>query len=681
VCSAVDSFPGPRGRSPRWFHHDSDTRTSRFTIGRRRSNSIFVSLLVRATVAGVKGFVGARVGIGVGLALTISACADLLGVDELDFSARGGASGTAGDAGSSNSFSGAGGSGSSRGGSGSTTSAGTRGVDDVAPEGGSSAGGSSAGSAGGDADAGSGGAAGDSAGGRGNAGSDNQGGVGSGIASSGNGNGGTGNGQAGAGGASAGSGGNNAGEGGRRDGTGGSNAGGASGAGTGGSSAGTGGSSAGTGGSSAGTGGSSAGAGGHVEQPPQPTIPVPAGLHPYCSMTAPDGSKYEVSYEDEPCEKIMQRTGWKADRIQRAGLLASSERNFVVIRCGPALGYFTHWSTRQPGTKAVDSAIARASSDGAALPCVVTASVQRLPVFSAPFSLTPLPAGFQMSDSGFDFATFPGSVPGNEPPQELDLTRYSQVSFVPNSCGSANNTCSRVVNYRGQDRSDSADDGRQGFTWRMNAGVPVQAMAAGQVVAKRARPVTGCHTASQNELYIRHVIADSLESRYAEIVTVYYAHLDFAPGIEVGSVVTGGQVVGYVGTSGCTGGNSQLELQVLRESNTTREYRPVLDTTPRAYGVNGPVPDNSVARIDPWGWWAPQTTGHVDPNGFKFFSTSIPGMGPGGSSRAGGGAMSLALFMDGQAPPRPCDEDDRDWALQNGGTLKNPYAYCGPGAP
>jgi hypothetical protein len=120
---------------------------------------------------------------------------------------------------------------------------------------------------------------------------------------------------------------------------------------------------------------------------------------------------------------------------------------------------------------------------------------------------------------------------------------------------------------------------------------------------------------------------------------------------------------------------------VLRESNTTREYRPVLDTTPRSYGVNGPAPDNSVSRIDPWGWWADQTIAHADPGGFKFFSSSIPGMGTGGSTRVGGGSMSLALFMDGQAPPRPCDEDDRDWALWGGGTLKNPYAYCGPAAP
>jgi len=179
---------------------------------------------------------------------------------------------------------------------------------------------------------------------------------------------------------------------------------------------------------------------------------------------------------------------------------------------------------------------------------------------------------------------------------------------------------------------------------------------------------------------VRHVVADEPDSPYAEEFVVYYAHLDFKPGIEVGSVVGRSDVVGYVGSSGCTGGVSQLHMAVLRTTNTARDYRALLDTTPNMYGVRGTNPDNSVARIDPWGWQGVQTPSvTIDPGGYAWYWKDIPGMGHlGTSSRTGGGALSMALFRNREAPPRACDHDIYEWPVEGGKSLVNPYAYCSP---
>jgi murein DD-endopeptidase MepM/ murein hydrolase activator NlpD len=305
--------------------------------------------------------------------------------------------------------------------------------------------------------------------------------------------------------------------------------------------------------------------------------------------------------------------------------------------------------------------------------CVFVAAPQRLPVFSAPFSLEPLPRGFEMSNRGYDFATAPGSPTITA---TIDITRYSENTLDPNTCTPPSTGCARVVSYRGQDRGLAPEDNQQGFTWVMDAGAPVLAMAEGIVVGKRARPVTGCHTPEQNELYVRHVVGRSLESRYSEAFVAYYAHLDFAETIDVGTVVSRGQIVGTVGRSGCTEGRSQLHLAVLRETNTARDARAPVDIAPGVFGIGGNNPDNSVARIDPWGWMASQTRANVDPGGYLWYWSELPNLGPGGEARVGGGALSIALFRDGQAPPRPCDESTRTWSIEGASDRQNPFAHC-----
>jgi hypothetical protein len=176
---------------------------------------------------------------------------------------------------------------------------------------------------------------------------------------------------------------------------------------------------------------------------------------------------------------------------------------------------------------------------------------------------------------------------------------------------------------------------------------------------------------------VRHVVGDSLDSHYAEIFVVQYAGLAFADGIDVGDAVRSGETLGFAGTFGCTGETNEVRLSVLRLSNTARDYRPELDTTPGVYGPNGSSPDNSVARIDPYGWLASQSSANVDPGGHRWYMTPIAGMGPGGSTRMGGGALSIALWISEQAPPRPCDRNQAEWTISGGGRSANPFADCG----
>ena len=621
------------------------------------------------------GSVNVRMGAGVGLVFAISACEGMLGIDALYFDEL---SRTAGSNGADTLFAGQGGEGTSNGGvagndrkepmepddggAGATTHAGRGGGNDNEGDGGSGA----SGHRGGASFAGSngGGRAGnDTSSGGDSGGSDPMGGAGFGGST------GASSGDSGAG-ASGSSG---------DSGTGGS--GGVSGASGNSGDSGAGGSAgvSGTSGSGgvSGSGGSSgtSGAGGSGGGPVLVPIPVPWGYQKYCSMS--DGLEYEFSWDDDPCEHIMAQRGWTAAQIDRAGVFDPVGQTFVVMQCAGDHVTGT-WNYKSPGTVALEAALAEARRSDQRGVCVFTASPRSLPALSAPFSIEPLPAGFQMSSSAYDFATLPGSPVGSVPAAELNISVYSEVACAPSSCVPKSSSCSRVVNFRGQDRSCTDVDNQQGFTWAMAAGAPVLAMGPGEVVEARDRPVVGCHTSTQNELYVRHVIADSLDSRYAEIMIAYYAHLDFAPGITKGSIVERGQIIGYVSNNGCTQGRNQLHVAVIRASNTAREYRPELDTRSGIYGANGTAPDNSVARIDPWGWAASQARPHMDPGGYVWYHWSIPGMGPNGDPREGGGALSVALFYDRQAPPRSCDEEPGFWAIQGAGAQQNPFAHCPP---
>jgi murein DD-endopeptidase MepM/ murein hydrolase activator NlpD len=437
---------------------------------------------------------------------------------------------------------------------------------------------------------------------------------------------------------------------------------------------------AGSGGSSnadAGSGGSSnasAGSGGSAGgKPPVLTaIPLPAGYHIYCSVRDAMRQNFDFSWADEPCEDIIQRTGWTDAHIERTGIFDTAARSSVVMRCEVSNVYGI-WTWGVPGVRALELARQSAFDGHAGQGCFFVAAPQRLPVFSAPFSLEPLPRGFEMSNSGYDFAAAPGSPTITA---AIDIRLYSQNALDPSRCTPPSAGCARVVSYRGQDRGLAPEDNQQGFTWVMDAGAPLLAMAEGIVIGKRARPVTGCHTPEQNELYVRHVVGRSLESRYSEAFVVHYAHLDFAENIDVGTVVNRGQVVGYVGRSGCTDGRSQLHLAVLRETNTARDSHAPVDITPGVFGIGGANPDNSVARIDPWGWMASQTRANIDPGGYLWYWSELPNLGPDRGTRIGGGALSIALFRDGQAPPRPCDESTRVWSIEGGTDKQNPFAHC-----
>lgn len=386
-----------------------------------------------------------------------------------------------------------------------------------------------------------------------------------------------------------------------------------------------------------------------------PFIPEPPGYNHYCSMVDPSGA-WGFATGPDACQGMLSDWGWSPANIKKAGMYDQNGYNTVILECeiGPWHAQWYGW-----GDEPLATAFQQASTTAAGLGCQFTVAPVKLPVFNAPFSLYPLPYGFQFSNRAYDFAMIMGNVYDRS--VTMDVSQFGQPLHTFGGATS--------VSYRGQDRTGSPDDQHDAFDWSMNASNPLRALADGQVITRRSRAVPGCFTATQNELFIKHIVGTNL--RYAETFITYYAHLNFQPGLEVGMSVTAGQVIGYVSNSGCTGGANHLHLAVIRQSNTARDYHPDFDATPGMWGPYRENPDNSVARIDPYGMISPAG---IDPGGYFFFDTTVRGMGPTGtgSDRVGAGALSIILWKDGQAPPRPCDEDAQPhWFI---GSFLYPYA-------
>ena len=163
-----------------------------------------------------------------------------------------------------------------------------------------------------------------------------------------------------------------------------------------------------SGSSNAGAGSGGEGGSGNGESPVLTAIPLPPGYRAYCSVRDAALQDFDFSWADVPCEDIIQRTGWSDGHNERTGIFDTAARSSVVILCdvNKVFGIFTFAA---PGVRALELARTWALEGYAGEGCVFVAAPQSLPVFSAPFSLEPLPRVFEMSNRGYDFATAPGS--------------------------------------------------------------------------------------------------------------------------------------------------------------------------------------------------------------------------------------------------------------------------------
>ncbi len=153
---------------------------------------------------------------------------------------------------------------------------------------------------------------------------------------------------------------------------------------------------------------------------------------------------------------------------------------------------------------------------------------------------------------------------------------------------------------------------------------------------------------NQGELYVKYAVGKNED--YQETFVGYYAHVRRRMVVD-GQTVKAGQIIGYVGMTGCAGGGAHLHLGMFRTSNNNAHtaLAPELGYH-QPFVINGNQSGNNVFNynaIDPLGWAAPQG---FDPWAYLYYATYADKADSGYSGR---GAWSIALFKNGEAPAYP----------------------------
>ena len=174
-------------------------------------------------------------------------------------------------------------------------------------------------------------------------------------------------------------------------------------------------------------------------------------------------------------------------------------------------------------------------------------------------------------------------------------------------------------------------------------GSPVYAVADGIVIDARETDVSGEHRSGstfQHDLHIQYKVG--LHWLYRETFVLYYAHLRKRL-VANGQSVRAGQIVGYVGTTGVTGGAAHLHSALFRLSNIN-----AFKTSNYAYGHHlawsaGLPFIYYSAAVDVLGWGAPIGD---DPWAHTYVrsTTNKPDV-------FGKGALSIGMFKLGEAFP------------------------------
>jgi murein DD-endopeptidase MepM/ murein hydrolase activator NlpD len=229
---------------------------------------------------------------------------------------------------------------------------------------------------------------------------------------------------------------------------------------------------------------------------------------------------------------------------------------------------------------------------------------------------------------------------------------HNHTSHQPN-LASFDNVPPRIVDMIDRFGHEIISDRREAaYDIPLDEGRPLYAMAPGTVLANgsRDRDVSAAvcgGTTFQGEVYIKHSIGSN--PTYRESFVVYYSHLRKRLVADGQSVKTG-QIIGYVGASGCTGGVGHLHVGVFRLSNINARqtgapefgYHNPFATSTTAGDESGNNMGNLTA-IDPLGWGAVKG---FDPWAYVSWNQS-------GSGFIGVGAWSIELFKPNRAFPYP----------------------------
>lgn len=352
-----------------------------------------------------------------------------------------------------------------------------------------------------------------------------------------------------------------------------------------------------------------------------PLISVPAGFGTYCSVRDPATGSYGLlpaGAGDDPCSDLLGSN--PNNRIERAGLYAQSAINSVIGSCNG--GYVVLQGGG--GATAMNAAFSLSAGQSQ---CIFTNVPAAMPIFSRPYS------GAHVGNAQ-SFNHDPYLIP-------LDVSQFGQTPGQYDACFIDNRGRQRSVGNPNANPSTCDEDG-SGVN-EPAADIPVTgsrmavAMATGRVMMAVPRHVPMFTVAGtdpyQREVFIRHQVG---AGRYAEVFTVYYAHMQDTA-VRRGQNVATGTVLGRIGT---TGGSSAEHLHLSVHRNRNLSYRGAYEFD--FSGGNRMDRDSTVSAVDPWGWQAPDG---VDPWSWRFRQH------PGGNALLNNaGTFSTLLWLPGEAP-------------------------------
>ena len=349
-----------------------------------------------------------------------------------------------------------------------------------------------------------------------------------------------------------------------------------------------------------------------------PTVPgpaAPAGYGNYCSVVDPPNGGWALwaVTSGDSCAQLAGSVG-STSVVKHAGLWAINGNNNVMVRCDGGVLYYG----RAYGGGAINwiySLVTTAQKN-----CEFTVSPTRLPVWSSPFSFNDTLGISGTSVFGYHLQQTGNSTPWN-------VSDFGH--FGPNACevdrtGTKTKDCTTGATVNNPYAVPEA-----AYDWSVPRDTPLLAVADGVIRASLARPVS-CPNSPQAEMFLETQVGSG---EYAEHFVAAYHHMDLHPDLSnpsiaihvaqwggqpmapTGTKVKKGDVIGYVGTSGCSGGY-HLDFMAFRLTNLTGARSYTFATTPAGAGVNG-----FQGVFDPFGWAAPQG---VDPLAYKFIGFPDP---------------------------------------------------------
>ena len=369
--------------------------------------------------------------------------------------------------------------------------------------------------------------------------------------------------------------------------------------------------------------------------PDVPATAIPAGYGKYCSVTDPTNGGWALRAvaSGDPCGDLRASVGPNAV-VARAGLWDTQGNNNVMVRCDGGVLHFG----RAAGASAINWIFGLVTT--AQKNCVFIVSPAKLAVYSSPFTVAATTTITSPSVFGYHL-----NQEGNAAPWDTaEFGRIGSNACEVDRTGTRTQLCPAIsLGGNPYPVPEAAYD------WSVAQDTPLLAVADGVIRASYGRAVaSSCGPDAQQELFLETQVGTG---QYAEHFVAAYHHMNPSPSFAdpaivanwlkwgnrpmapAGTLVKKGEVIAYVGSSGCSGG-PHLDLMGFRLTNLTGARSYTFAIKPTGAGVNG-----WQGVFDQFGWAAP---GGVDPLAYKFIGMADAFSPPAGIN--GMGTFSINLW-------------------------------------